>query len=90
MKNGVLFLIGMLWLPFSQSVENPPVSLEVRGLHAVLDNGLIKVEFKDDGSATQIIKDGKNLIANLSGTARDPSKTRSWRRYRKCKMKPGV
>ncbi len=77
MRNCFVLLIGMLLVPFSQGEENPPVSLTITGLHAVLDNGLLQVEFTEEGSAARIIKDGNNIIANLSGAERDPSKARS-------------
>ncbi|QTF10887.1 rhamnogalacturonate lyase [Brenneria izadpanahii] len=63
--------------PYGNCADVSPVSLTVSGMKTTLDNGLVKVEFKEDGSAASIIKDGENIVSNLSGAARDPSKTRS-------------
>lgn len=54
------------------------VSLTVSGLSATLDNGLVKFVFGSDASAKSVIKNGVNLVDNLSGAARDPSRTRSF------------
>lgn len=78
MKKSILLLImGTVLAPYGYGTQNNAVSLSVSGMNAVLDNGSLKVEFREDGSAASIIKDGVNIIANLSGAQRDPSKTRS-------------
>ena len=55
----------------------PPVTLSVDGMRPTLDNGLLSVSFDSDASAREILVDGTNLVASLSGSARDPSRTRS-------------
>lgn len=57
---------------------NGDVSLKVSGLAATLDNGLVKFVFGEDASARSVIKNGVNLVDNLSGAERDPSRTRSF------------
>ncbi len=59
------------------SLATQPVSLSISNMSVALDNGLLRVEFKDDASATAIVKNGVNLVNNLSGAERDPSKHRS-------------
>lgn len=54
------------------------VSLSVSGLAATLDNGLVKFVFGADASAKSVIKNGVNLVENLSGAGRDPSRIRSF------------
>lgn len=68
---------ALLFSTYGYSCNQLPVSLSVSGMNATLDNGLLHAEFKDDASATAIVKDGVNLVSSLSGAARDPSKTRS-------------
>lgn len=68
---------ALLFSTYGYSTTQIPVSLSVSGMNATLDNGLLHADFKDDASATAIVKDGVNLVASLSGAARDPSKTRS-------------
>ncbi|MCA5929664.1 rhamnogalacturonate lyase [Pectobacterium versatile] len=63
--------------PHGYSAQDNAVSLSVSGLNTVLDNGLLKVAFGEDGSAVSMVTGGKNIVTNLSGAARDPSKTRS-------------
>lgn len=46
-------------------------------MNVTMHNGLLCVTFQDDGSAAAIIKNGVNLLDNLSGALRDPSKNRS-------------
>ncbi|MFE8146348.1 polysaccharide lyase family protein [Brenneria goodwinii] len=77
MNKSILLLIGAILAPYGNCADVAPVSLTVSGMKTTLDNGLVKVEFKEDGSAASIIKDGENIVSNLSGAARDPSKTRS-------------
>ncbi|MBN3056836.1 polysaccharide lyase family protein [Pectobacterium brasiliense] len=77
MKRSVLLLVGAMLAPYSYSAQDNAVSLSVSGLNTVLDNGLLKVAFGDDGSAVSMVTGGKNIVTNLSGAVRDPSKTRS-------------
>src|SRR5258708_2507020 len=45
----------------------------------VLDNGLITITFGPDGSATSLVKDGKELAHNLNGLGgRDVHRQRTW------------
>ncbi|MBS1204039.1 MAG: rhamnogalacturonate lyase [Proteobacteria bacterium] len=74
-RNGIAALL--LFSTYGYSETNLPVSLIISGMNATLDNGLLHVEFKNDASATAIIKNGVNLVTSLSGAQRDPSKTRS-------------
>lgn len=75
MKKSMLFLIGFILSPYGHCTA--PVALTTSGLKTTLDNGLIKVEFSEDGSAASIIKNGENIVTHLSGAERDPSKRRS-------------
>ncbi|MEC5345196.1 polysaccharide lyase family protein [Brenneria populi] len=77
MKKSIFLLVAATLAPYGNCADTAPVSLTVSGMKTTLDNGLVKIEFKEDGSAAAIIKDGKNIVANLSGAQRDPSKTRS-------------
>ncbi len=44
-----------------------------------MQNGLLAITFGPDGSATSLIKDGKELAHNLNGIApRDPNRYRTW------------
>lgn len=61
----------------SPFVVATPVSLSVDGMDTTLDNGLLKATFNPDGSARALVVDGVNLVSSLSGSARDPSRTRS-------------
>ncbi|UIA84260.1 rhamnogalacturonate lyase [Erwinia tracheiphila] len=67
----------MLFSTCSYGVISPPVKLDISGMRAVLDNGLLRVEFNDDASMHTMTKNGHNLVSSLSGAARDPSKNRS-------------
>lgn len=69
-----LFLLASL----SAVAAEDKVSLAVSGLAATLDNGLVKFVFGADASAKSVIKNGVNLVENLSGAGRDPSRTRSF------------
>lgn len=64
-------------VPCAWSDTTPPVTLSINGMSPTFDNGLLSVTFNDDASARQIRVDGADLIASLSGSARDPSRTRS-------------
>jgi rhamnogalacturonan endolyase len=45
----------------------------------VLDNGLLSITFGPDGSATSLMKNGRELAHNLNGIApRDPDRHRTW------------
>lgn len=76
-KNLCGFLFLLMIIPYSHATIDSPVTLTVSGMNATMDNGLLSVTFKDDGSAAAIIKNGVNLLGNLSGAQRDPSKNRS-------------
>jgi rhamnogalacturonan endolyase len=44
-----------------------------------LDNGLISITFGSDGTATSLIKNGRELVHNLNGIApRDPDRHHTW------------
>ena len=43
----------------------PKVSLRMKGLTAILDNGLIRVVFERDATVSSIYKNGKNLVENV-------------------------
>lgn len=77
MKKSILLLMSTMLMPYGYCAQDDAVSLSVSGMNTVLDNGLLRVTFGEDGSAVSILKDGKNLVANLSGAIRDPSKNRS-------------
>lgn len=64
-------------VPCAWSDTTSPVTLSVDGLRPTLDNGLLTISFNEDASAREIRVDGNDLTASLSGSARDPSRTRS-------------
>src|ERR1035438_1483808 len=44
-----------------------------------LENGMISITFASDGSATSLIKNGRELVHNLNGiVGRDPDRQRTW------------
>lgn len=71
-----LFLLAIM-MPFAYVVTDVPVKLSISGMNTTMENGLLSVSFKEDGSAARIEKDGINLVTQLSGAERDPSKKRS-------------
>ncbi|MFP9229993.1 polysaccharide lyase family protein [Pectobacterium cacticida] len=77
MNKGILLLMSTVLVPYGYGAQNGDVSLSVTGMNTVLDNGLLNVKFKEDGSAESMTKQGVNIVTNLSGAIRDPSKTRS-------------
>lgn len=77
MKNLYGFLFLLMTPHYIHATIDPPVTLTVSGMDVTMDNGLLRVTFKDDGSAVAIIKNGFNLLSNISGAQRDPSKYRS-------------
>jgi rhamnogalacturonan endolyase len=44
-----------------------------------LENGMVSITFGSDGSATSLIKNGRELVHNLNGlVGRDPDRQRTW------------
>ena len=70
--------IFMMTAIASAMAADDKVSLKVNGLAATLDNGIVKFDFAADASAKAVIKNGVNLVENLAGAARDPSRVRSF------------
>lgn len=54
------------------------VQLEVNGLCASLDNGLIKIYLNERGSVDSILKEGSELLVGLEGAPNDVNKKRSF------------
>jgi len=54
------------------------VKLEVNGLRASLDNGLIKIYLNERGSVDSILKEGSELLVGLEGAPNDINKKRSF------------
>lgn len=77
MKNFRFLIPLTIMMPYAYAVTDVPVKLSVSGMNTTMENGLLSVSFKEDGSAARIEKEGVNLVTQLSGAERDPSKTRS-------------
>lgn len=77
MKSRYAVIALLMTASYGYAATDLPVSLTVSGMNVTLDNGLLGVTFKEDGSAARIVKDGVNIVTSLSGAVRDPSKTRS-------------
>lgn len=54
------------------------VIVEVEGLKAKLSNGSIAIVFNERAMAVSLVKNGKELIGNLSGAFNDPDKEHSF------------
>jgi rhamnogalacturonan endolyase len=54
------------------------VELVVNNMEAILDNGLIRVKFNNQGSVDSLIKNGKELLMGLTGDDRDVNRKRTF------------
>lgn len=54
------------------------VELIIDGMKATLDNGIISISFNEKGSVSSLIKNGRELVCNLSGAIKDINKERTF------------
>jgi rhamnogalacturonan endolyase len=54
------------------------VTLKVDGLKCTMSNGLLSIIWKEDASVESIVKNGRELVKDLSGTARDSNAKRTF------------
>lgn len=71
------FIALLIIMPSGCASIDPPVTLSAKEMNVTMSNGLLNVTFKKDASAESIVKGGVNMVTQLSGAERDPSKTRS-------------
>jgi rhamnogalacturonan endolyase len=76
-KTLILLFVSFLFC-FSVSAANKPVSFTRNNDQYQIDNGLISITITSKGDVSNLVKDGQNLVANLSGVTPDPNKQRTF------------